>query len=364
VKSSLLYLKNDLMQLISEHIESQLAGKLQTVEAPAVRWAAIFCDERFDSFLQILGTKINTEIASIASKKLINRLKIICDAGFIELTIETKNHPALELVYANDLGEHLRKLAAEALCSPIFQRLEVWGISNAYIDSIDVGPSAGVDVAALPWYIATTVSGQPLSFVISEISDGLYDFIRQKISLVEIKKNAYRALALNGRLALSIKTMRLAALRTLSVGDVVLTDMDADINEKIDTTIYWGMQDCRRLAASCQVMGNCLTLTGEPSMVSAIETDADEAVNLSSDKLSDFEISVRFEIESVAIPLSDLESIKPGYVIELTSPVDRAAIRLIAAGQIVGHAELVAVGNRLGARITRMVNSNESKSAS
>jgi type III secretion protein Q len=65
-------------------------------------------------------------------------------------------------------------------------------------------------------------------------------------------------------------------------------------------------------------------------------------------------------VETVSVPLSDLESIQPGYVIELTAPLEGAAIRLVAFGQTIGYAELVTVGDKLGARIIKMVARDES----
>ena len=85
-----------------------------------------------------------------------------------------------------------------------------------------------------------------------------------------------------------------------------------------------------------------------------LQDSADTAYR-SPGSINDLTIHVRFEIETVAMALSDIVSIKPGYVIELNTPIAGAAIRLVACGEIVGHAELVAVGGQLGARITYMV---------
>ena len=74
-----------------------------------------------------------------------------------------------------------------------------------------------------------------------------------------------------------------------------------------------------------------------------------------ADAIGELELPVRFEIETVSVPLAELEAIEPGYVIELAVPAAEARLRLVSCGQVIGHAELVAVGTRLGARITRMV---------
>ena len=68
----------------------------------------------------------------------------------------------------------------------------------------------------------------------------------------------------------------------------------------------------------------------------------------------DLEVPVRFEVDTVALSLAQLESMAHGYVIELAAPLASAPLRLVACGRVIGTAELVAVGDRLGARITHL----------
>jgi type III secretion protein Q len=347
------------MQSTSENFVSHLSGKLHVVEAEDVRLSTFFFDKRFDRFLKILGIRINNNLKVRAPKEPLNSLQITFDAGLINFIICARNYPALGLVYSDGLDERLRKLAAQALLAPTLEKLGQWGLSGAYISSIGTGYSVSKDKGVQSWYTAHTDDGQELSFAIAEISESLCDVLRQKLDHIRAEKKIRPALTLRGNLILSSRVIRLNILRKLSVGDVLLTDTNTDTQKYANASIYWGAQDGRKLTGNCQFMNNSIKLTGEISVTNEIDAQSDEVSNLSSDTLGDLDIPVRFELETVAIPLSDLESIKPGYVIELTTPIDRSTIRLISAGQIVGHAELVAVGDRLGARITRMVASNE-----
>jgi len=63
---------------------------------------------------------------------------------------------------------------------------------------------------------------------------------------------------------------------------------------------------------------------------------------------------VQFEIDTLALPLSQVAALRRGYVIELDTPVTDARIKLVAHGQTIGHGELVSVGEHLGIRITGM----------
>lgn len=69
---------------------------------------------------------------------------------------------------------------------------------------------------------------------------------------------------------------------------------------------------------------------------------------------ADLEVPVRFEVDTVAVPLSQIESMADGYVIELAVPLASAPLRLVACGRVIATAELVAVGDHLGARITHL----------
>ena len=74
--------------------------------------------------------------------------------------------------------------------------------------------------------------------------------------------------------------------------------------------------------------------------------------------VNELEIPINFEIETATLTVSDLASIKPGYVLELPVPARASTVRLVAYGQVVGHGELVTVGEQLGVRITQMGSSH------
>jgi len=65
-------------------------------------------------------------------------------------------------------------------------------------------------------------------------------------------------------------------------------------------------------------------------------------------------LPVKFEIDTVAIPVSQLTALRPGYVVELTVPLAESRIRISAHGQTIGFGELVTVGEHLGVRILDM----------
>ncbi len=69
---------------------------------------------------------------------------------------------------------------------------------------------------------------------------------------------------------------------------------------------------------------------------------------------STLELPVNFELDTARISLSELAALRPGSAIELDQPLDEAVVRLVCQGQTLGEGQLVAIGERLGVRITRM----------
>ncbi|NOV22528.1 YscQ/HrcQ family type III secretion apparatus protein [Cupriavidus necator] len=68
--------------------------------------------------------------------------------------------------------------------------------------------------------------------------------------------------------------------------------------------------------------------------------------------LDRLEVTLRFEVGDVAVPLAELRAVAPGYVFELPQPLKQSEVRIVANGNRIGTGTLIAVGNRLGVRIT------------
>ncbi|WP_116136846.1 type III secretion system cytoplasmic ring protein SctQ [Trinickia diaoshuihuensis] len=65
------------------------------------------------------------------------------------------------------------------------------------------------------------------------------------------------------------------------------------------------------------------------------------------------EVRVSFELDERSMPLAQLKALKSGYVIELEQPLNQSTVHIRANGALVGQGHLVAVGNKLGVRVSR-----------
>jgi type III secretion protein Q len=82
----------------------------------------------------------------------------------------------------------------------------------------------------------------------------------------------------------------------------------------------------------------------------ALASDAD--ANLPIDRLDALEVNLRFEVGDLSLSLGELRNIRAGHVFDLAQPLNRCPVRIVAHGNVLGKGHLVAVGDRLGVRVS------------
>jgi type III secretion system YscQ/HrcQ family protein len=68
--------------------------------------------------------------------------------------------------------------------------------------------------------------------------------------------------------------------------------------------------------------------------------------------MREIEIPVTFDLGELAIALKDLERMQPGELLELPQAAESTTVHLRVAGQVIAAGRLVAVGRKLGVRMT------------
>lgn len=79
---------------------------------------------------------------------------------------------------------------------------------------------------------------------------------------------------------------------------------------------------------------------------------ADNVVNLPLDRLDALEVTLRFEVGELSLSLGELKGIRAGHVFDLAQPLNRSPVRIVAHGNVLGKGYLVAIGDRLGVRVS------------
>jgi type III secretion protein Q len=65
-------------------------------------------------------------------------------------------------------------------------------------------------------------------------------------------------------------------------------------------------------------------------------------------------VEVTFQLPSCTMPLGELSVLQPGGVIELQQGINQSVINIVANGMLVGTGHLIAVGQKLGVRVTTL----------
>jgi type III secretion protein Q len=279
-------------------------------------------------------------------------LELDCDAGRFSLAIACRADAALSLAAAPDLGAPLRALAAEALFGETTERLSRLVLPG--VQAVSLAPLAGAQVPRTGWCSLRRDGAEIARIAVQQLPGPVHDALRGA-ARPHGQRSAWRSLLrLPGAAVIASRALSIDVLRSLRVGDVVLLPAELQGLEGAAAVLRLGPRGARCLAAPGRIQGNSWTVEGGLQM---LDDDQDLLAEPGepADAIGELELPVRFEIETVSVPLSDLEAIEPGYVIELAVPAAEARLRLVSCGQVIGHAELVAVGSRLGARITRMV---------
>ena len=183
-----------------------------------------------------------------------------------------------------------------------------------------------------------------------------------------------------GRIVLGIKPLPLDTLGRLQPGDVLLRALfpsfdthllaprdEAGVPGGTSATpravAAWGTPGLVRLCAAVKFDGTLPVIIKEPYMSDHLDSafaDAGMSIDRADDliRVGELELPVQFEIDTLAMPLSQLSMLGPGYVIEFPVPFNDARLRLVAHGTTIGYGELVTVGEHLGVRIVRMAHTN------
>lgn len=271
-----------------------------------------------------------------------------CDAGRFEADIATDD-AAVAIAGATDTDDALRSLAALALLGEPVRRLAATVLPGLRVLTVtsQSNPSGG--------WCAVRQGGEELTrIVFRALPEGVQVSLASAAGASRCSAAFRSKLCVAARVNIAQRTCHLKTLRTLNAGDVLILPIEAASLEGVAAALTLEAGSGRRLVAHGQVRDGCFTILGDLTMMNddlALEVDTEAAPNV----LDDLELAVHFELETVGMPLSDLEAIQPGYVIEFAMPLAQARLRLVACGHVIGHADLVAVADRLGARITRLV---------
>ncbi|KAG0166424.1 hypothetical protein DFQ30_007219 [Apophysomyces sp. BC1015] len=157
---------------------------------------------------------------------------------------------------------------------------------------------------------------------------------------------------LPGRLVLNRLIGGDVILRAASMGATPLAP--GRCGGPIHASVAWGTPGLTRIHAQVEIDGQTLSITQEPYMTDNIDpSPGNEALTAETRDeaicVGELELPIQLEVDTIALPLSDIYALRAGYVLELPSPAQAVQIKLVTHGRTIGYAELISVGEHLGA---------------
>ncbi|WP_206956692.1 type III secretion system cytoplasmic ring protein SctQ [Trinickia acidisoli] len=368
---------------------AQALAALPAIDARMARLARLAADERLAAWLQLKLGITGFAVGAGDAVRIVEPGWIDLSHGFAHasIAIDLRRHPALASVAVDgdnrdavtssagiDAADGarsgdiaLRNAVAAILLTPFTDRLAALGLPDVRVLGIRRGREPADPRTALS--VGFRLGERHIECRLGRLDDACVEAIAGCIGRQRIPF-AQHASVINvpGRLVVGAKTYRIATLRTLRMGDVLLRALDpalagtcAEPPQAADLRALWGMHGSVQLAATARLEGCTLTLKETPTM--SYETEDHDAGTASGDEpidIGELNLPVKFELDTVQMPVVQLSALRPGYVVELPVPIADARIRLTSYGQTIGTGELVTVGDQLGVRVLQMTHGNGS----
>lgn len=373
---------------------------LPAVGPVAARTARIVCDLRTMSVLRRLpeieawqaGLEDDSHIARPAFEDP-GVIELAHSRGAVCVTIDLAAYPSLQIAAwprgdaasPPDAERALRNAVAGVLLEPLLKRLSVAGLGELRIVRVLHGVPAAAGLRdSVPVVLSFTIEGRthvaevcvdaPLLDVLETLRSTRHissTWAAQSSAAAPSGTSApYAGQLVPGRLVLGARRLPVETLHALAPGDVLLRSLASCLSSLVGGAAHeakatataiaaWGTPGLVRMHVPVTIDGLKLLVMKEPTMTDELDpTHLGET--LSSDQpddpidIGDLDLPVQFEVDTIALPLSQLCALRPGYVLELQTPVADAQLKLVAHGQTIGFGELVTVGDHLGVRILRM----------
>jgi type III secretion protein Q len=373
---------------------------LPAVEPDAARMARIVCDLRTMSVLRRLP-EVEAWQAGLAGDAASPRpafedpgvIELAHARGTARLTIDLAAYPSLQIAAwphdhaasLPDAERALRIAVAGVLLEPLLKRLAIAGLGELRVVRVLRGvPATDSRAASTPVMLSFTIEGRKHTAEVC-VDGPLLDTLESLRAAQRLRSTCAASSALDspgdsatpyahhlvpGRIVLGARRLPVQTLHALAPGDVLLRSLASSLSSlvgdaantakaKATAVAAWGTPGLVRMHVPVTIDGLKLLVMKEPTMTDELDPTR-TGETLPGDQpddgidIGELDLPVQFEVDTIALPLSQLCALRPGYVLELQTPVADAQLKLVAHGQTIGFGELVTVGDHLGVRILRM----------
>jgi type III secretion protein Q len=362
------------------HALHDIPNSLPQIDPAHAHLTRLLCDGRFEARLRQLCGITEWQVAPASTAAAHDDLcwvDLHYDGGRLSIGLDAAQYPALAALSADPRGGDTHEggdAAAPLACAVAGLLL------TPLIDLIESLGAPGVSVASLSRRApkARHAGGQALA-VRCVRNAGHYacrlgQVERSWLELIERQLGMHRLpftqrvseIRVPGYLLVGERRLTIKTLGGLRPGDVVLRAASPALraldgtDAASDLELRWGPAGTHQFVARVTLDGQHLVLNTDPTMIYTNDrpdlgtTDAE-----SSTSIDELDLPVKFEIETVTLPLVQLSALRAGYVLELPATLRDARVRLVSYGQLIGIGELVTVGEQMGVRVIEMFGSHD-----
>jgi type III secretion protein Q len=309
-------------------------------------------DARFERWLQERFNDPDLRVARATGAVTgATRIEVGWAGGSVVLESDLSGRPAAQLL----LGAGDPSLAcalAQAILQPGFEQVaDVVAAARVISVASPVAPQPSAEPVALGADTVPLIVTAGTTVALHAGAGEGYDGWRETIVAIAPDVDAARRLRLPGYLRLFERCLPASTLANLGRGDVLLVDAAAGA-PRLCGVLRFGTGVAMQMPVEIDENQPHANVTSTPELVA--DEDGGGLADALPEALSELMLPVAFEVETTALSLSELASIRPGYVVELSTPLTDAAVRMVCHGQVVGSGQLIAIGDHLGVRILRI----------
>lgn len=339
-----------------------LSGRLPAMTPAQAQLSRLCFDRRFVEWLRAtLGAPALTTVQRPAPAGW--RVEIATAQGDFALALDVADWPALQLAFALEEPATAHAVAtlllsgwgdvlAPALGSCRITGLSPHGRGAAQANAASAaGEAPGEDVHPAPCDKTAVIEGAATPVALLNASPAVLQRLADVTASSVIDLTGLARLPLRPRLHLLSRPLPTALLRSLREGDVVLAG-------EAPPQLLCGIGVVLRASVSIDLQESTVHVAEPPHLTDdPAEPQTDGAASGTAPavrSLDALQLPVAFELDTARVSLAELAAMQPGYAVELDVPLSEATVRLTCHGQTLGHGQLVAIGDQLGVRITRL----------
>ncbi|MBN3807169.1 YscQ/HrcQ family type III secretion apparatus protein [Paraburkholderia sp. Ac-20336] len=348
-------------------------ARLPSLAAATARQHRLAVDERLGAVLShtfgVTGWSVGMRNVVDAARAVVVRLRWGMQSA--SLRLDVAQHAGLASLFDADGGAQpdnpaLRHAVGALLLAPLARAFEAFGIDGVEIAALDRAQEAGPGPCCA---LAFRLGGERIDATLEQIDDGWLDALEAFVARQFTPYATHvSGIAVPGRLTIGEKAMSVTKLDSLRPGDVLLRAVSEPVAallrhaaEAARAQVVWGRYGTRQLRVPVDLTQQKMTLTEDPTMSHDTRFSAPLTDSIDSPVgISDLDLPLKLEIDTVSMPVAQLSALRAGYVLELPTQVPDARVRLVTYGQTIGFGELVSVGDHLGVRLLRLSSGHDS----